>query len=177
MALGHPVTPEVPLSQGGITMGQQSEGRRNLVNLVTLFVGGYIATVFIGWAVLLIDYYNDGDFGNSTTLSILTPAGANFVGGLIGLASPFFFFIPASAIVAFSLMAVETTRPKKLVLALSLLVFVGGTAITYAIFGDPAFSIVASSLTLTLWLSVGLLLVIARKKFWPSKDGQSANES
>jgi hypothetical protein len=158
-------------------MIQSSSRRRNLVNLLILFVGGYIATMLIGWAVLLIDYYNDGDFGNSTALSILTPAGAIFVGGLIGLASPFFFFIPASAIVAFSVMAVETPRPKKLVLAISLLVFIGGTAITYAIFGGPAFSVVASSLILTLWLGVGLLLVIARKKFWPSKDGHSANES
>lgn len=158
-------------------MIQSSSRRRNLVNLLILFVGGYIATVLIGWAVLLIDYYNDGDFGNSTALSILTPAGAIFVGGLIGLASPIFFFIPASATVAFSVMAIETTKPKKLVLAISLLVFVGGTAITYAIFGDPAFSVVASSLILSLWLSVGLLLVVARKKFWPAKDGQSANES
>jgi len=55
-------------------------------------------------------------------------------------------------------MAVETTKPKKLVLAISLVVFIGGTAITYAIFGNPAFSVVASSLTLALWLSVGLLL-------------------
>jgi len=158
-------------------MIQSLSRRRNLVNLLMLFVGGYIATVLIGWAVLLIDYYNDGDFGNSTALSILTPAGAIFVGGLIGLASPFFFFIPASAIVAFSVMSIETTKPKKLVLAISLLVFVGGTAITYANFGDPAFSVVASSLILSLWLSVGLLLVIARKKFRPSKGGQSANES
>jgi hypothetical protein len=142
-----------------------------------LFVGGYIATVLIGWAVLLIDYYNDGDFGNSTALSILTPAGAIFVGGLIGLASPIFFFIPASAIVAFSVMAVETPKPKKLVLAISLLVFIGGTALTYTIFGDPAFSVVASSLILTLWLSVGLLLVITRKKFWPSKAGHSAHKN
>jgi len=88
-----------------------------------------------------------------------------------------FFFIPASAIVAFSLIAVETKRPKKLVSTLSLSVFIGGTAITYAILGDPAFSVVASSLTLALWLSVGLLLVIARKKFWHSKDGHSANEN
>ena len=158
-------------------MIQSSSRRRNLVNLLILFVGGYIATMLIGWAVLLIDYYNDGDFGNSTALSILTPAGAIFVGGLIGLASPFFFFIPASAIVAFSAMAIETTKPKKLVLAISLLVFIGGTAITYAIFGGPAFSVVASSLILTLWLGVGLLLVIARKKFWPSKDGNSANKN
>jgi hypothetical protein len=158
-------------------MIQSSSRRRNLVNLLMLFVGGYFATVLIGWAVLLIDYYNDGDFGNSTALSILTPAGAILVGGLIGLASPFFFLIPASAVVAFSLMAVETTRPKKLVVAISLSVFIGGTAITYAILGDPAFSVVASSLTLALWLSVGLLLVIARKKFWPSKDGHSANKN
>ena len=157
-------------------MGQQSEGRKNLVNRVTLFVGGYIATVLIGWAVLLIDYYNDGDFGDPTALSILTPAGAIFVGGLIGLASPFFFFIPASAIVAFSVMAVETAKPKKLVLAISLLVFICGTAVTYAIFGDPAFSVLASSLTLTLWLSVGLVLVIARK-FWPSRDGRDAHKN
>lgn len=150
--------------------------RRNLVNLLMLFVGGYIATVLIGWAVLLIDYYNDGDFGNSTALSILTPAGAIFVGGLIGLTSPIFFFIPASAIVAFSVMAVETPKPKKLVLAISLLVFMGGTAISYLVLGDPAFSILASSLVLTLWLSVGLLLVIAGKKFWPSKDGHSADK-
>ena len=150
-------------------MIQSLSRRRNLVNLLMLFVGGYIATVLIGWAVLLIDYYNDGDFGNSTALSILTPAGAIFVGGLIGLASPF-FFIPVSAIVAFSVMAVETTRRKKLVVTISLLVFIGGTAITYAIFGDPAYSVVASSLILSLWLSVGLILVIARKKFWPSKD-------
>jgi cation transporter-like permease len=142
-----------------------------------LFVGGYFATVLIGWAVLLIDYYIDDDFGNSTALSILTPAGAIFVGGLIGLSSPFFFFIPASAIVAFSLMAVETTKPKKRVLAISLVVFIGGTAITYAIFGNPAFSVVASSLTLALWLSVGLLLVIARKKFWPSKAGHNDHEN
>jgi hypothetical protein len=151
--------------------------RKNLINLLMLFVGGYFATVLIGWAVLLIDYYNDGDFGNSTALSILTPAGAIFVGGLIGLASPFFFFIPASAIVAFSVMAVETPKPKKLVLAISLLVFIGGTAITFAIFGDPAFSVVASSLILTLWLGVGLLLVIARKKFWQSKDSHSARKN
>lgn len=149
--------------------------RKNLINLLMLFVGGYIATVLIGWAVLLIDYFSDGDFGNSTALSILTPAGAIFVGGLIGLASPFFFFVPASAIVAFSVMATQTTKPKKLVVAISLLVFIGGTAITYAIFGGPAFSVVASSLILTLWLSVGLLLVIARRKFWPSKDGHSIN--
>ena len=158
-------------------MAHRPESRRNLVNLLILFVGGYIATVLIGWAVLLIDYYNDGDFGNSTALSILTPAGAILVGGLIGLSSPFFFLIPASAIVAFSVMAIETTRPKKLVLALSLSVFIGGTAITYVVLGDPAFSVVASSLTLGLWLSVGLLLVIARKKFWPSKDGRSANKN
>ncbi len=158
-------------------MIQSSSRRRNLVNLLILFVGGYIATVLIGWAVLLIDYYNDGDFGNSTALSILTPVGAIFVGGLIGLTSPIFFFIPASAIVAFSVMAVETTRPKKLLLALSLSVFIGGTAITYAILGDPAFSIVASSLILTLWLGVGLLLVIARKKFWPSNAGHSAHKN
>ena len=158
-------------------MIQSSSRRRNLVNLLILFVGGYIATVLIGWAVLLIVYYIDGDFGNSTALSILTPAGAIFVGGLIGLASPFFFFIPASAIVAFSVMAIETTKPKTLVLAISLSVFIGGTAITYAILGDPAFSVVASSLTLALWLSVGLLLVIARKRLWPSKDGHSANKN
>jgi hypothetical protein len=157
-------------------MNQPISRRRNLVNLLMLFVGGYIATVLIGWAVLLIDYYNDGDFGNSTALSILTPAGAIFVGGLIGLTSPIFFFIPASAIVAFSVMAVETPKPKKLVLAISLLVFMGGTAISYLVLGDPAFSILASSLVLTLWLSVGLLLVIARKKFWPSKDGHSADK-
>lgn len=126
--------------------------------------------------MLLIDYYIDGDFGNPTALSILTPAGAIFVGGLIGLSSPFFFFIPASAIVAFSLMAVETTKPKKRVLAISLVVFIGGTAITYAIFGNPAFSVVASSLILSLWLSVGLLLVVTRKKFCPSKDGHSADK-
>lgn len=158
-------------------MNQPISRRRNLVNLLMLFVGGYIATVLIGWAVLLIDYYSDGDFGNSTALSILTPAGAIFVGGLIGLASPFFFFIPASAIVAFSVMVVETTKPKKLFLAISLSVFIGGTAITYAILGDPAFSVVASSLTLALWLSVGLLLVIARKKFWPSKDGRNTQRN
>jgi hypothetical protein len=157
-------------------MSQQSESRRNLVNLLTLFVGGYIATVLIGWTVLLIDYYSD-DFGNSTALSIFTPAGAVFLGGLTGLASPLFFFIPASAIVAFSVMAVETPKPKKLVLAISLSVFIGGTAITYAIFGDPAFSVLASSLVLTLWLSVGLLLVIALKKFWPSKDGRRAHKN
>jgi hypothetical protein len=131
-------------------------------------VGGYIATVLIGWAVLLIDYYNDGDFGNSTALSILTPAGAIFVGGLIGLTSPIFFFIPASGIVAFSAMAFETPKPKKLVLAISLLVFVGGTAITYAILGDPAFSVLASSFTLTLWLGVGLILVKTWKHFQSS---------
>ncbi len=158
-------------------MIQSSSRRRNLVNLLMLLVGGYIATVLIGWAVLLIDYYNDGDFGNSTALSILTPAGAIFVGGLIGLASPFFFFIPASAIVAFSVMAVETPKPKKLVLAISLSLFIGGTAITYAILGNPAFSVLASSLILSLWLGVGLLLVIARKKFWPSKDGLGANKN
>ncbi len=158
-------------------MNQPISRRRNLFNLLVLFVGGYIATVLFGWAVLLIDYYIDGDFGNPTALSILTPAGAIFVGGLIGLASPFFFFIPASAIVAFSVMAIETTKPKTLVLAISLSVFIGGTAITYAILGDPAFSVVASSLTLALWLSVGLLLVIVRKKFWPSKDGHSANKN
>lgn len=158
-------------------MAHRPESRRNLVNLLILFVGGYIATVLIGWAVLLIDYYNDGDFGNSTALSILTPAGAILVGGLIGLSSPFFFLIPASAIVAFSVMAIETTRPKKLVLALSLSVFIGGTAITYVVLGDPAFSVVASSLILSLWLSVGLLLVIARKRLWPSKDGHSANKN
>ena len=147
-------------------MAHRSKSRRNLVNLLILFVGGYIATVLIGWAVLLIDYYNDGDFGNSTALSILTPAGAIFVGGLIGLASPFFFFIPASAIVAFSVMAVETTKRKKFVVAISVLVFIGGTAITYAIFGDPAFSVVASSLILTMWLSAGLVLL----KIWkPSR--------
>lgn len=157
-------------------MSHRSESRRNLVNLLMLFVGGYIVTVLIGWAVLLIDYFID-DFGNSNALSILTPAGAIFLGGLMGLASPFFFFIPASAIVAFSVMAVETPKPKKLVLAISLLVFIGGTALTYAIFGDPAFSVVASSLILSLWLSVGLLLVIARKKFWPSKDGRSAHKN
>lgn len=94
-------------------MIQSSSRRRNLVNLLILFVGGYIATVLIGWAVLLIDYYNDGDFDNPTALSILTPAGAIFVGGLIGFASPSFFMIPASAIVAFSVMAIETTKPKK----------------------------------------------------------------
>lgn len=154
-----------------------SSERRNAVSLLILYVGGYIATVLIGWAVLLVDYYNDGDFGNPTALSILTPAGAIFVGGLIGLTSPIFFFIPASAIVAFSVMAVETPKPKKLVLAICLLVFIGGTAVAYAIFGDPAFSVLASSLTLTVWLSVGLLLVIARKKFWPAKDGHSANNS
>lgn len=153
------------------------DSRKNLVNLLMLFVGGYITIVLIGWAVLLIDYYHDGDFGNSTALSILTPAGAIFFGGLIGLSSPFFFFIPASAIVAFSVMAIETTKPKKLVLAISLSVCIGGTAITYAILGNPAFSVVASSLVLTLWLSVGLLLVIARRKFWPSKDGHSANKN
>ena len=158
-------------------MNQPISRRRNLLNLLMLFVGGYIATVLFGWAVLLIDYYNDGDFGNPTALSILTPAGAILVGGLIGLASPFFFFIPASAIVAFSLMAVETTRPKKLLLTLSLSVFMGGTAVTYAILGDPAFSVVASSLILSLWLSVGLLLVIARKKFWPSRDSHGASKS
>ncbi len=146
-------------------MIQSSSHRRNLVNLLILFVGGYIATVLIGWAVLLIDYYSDGDFGNPTALSILTPAGAIFVGGLIGFASPFVFFIPASAIVAFSVMAVETPRPKKLVLAISLLVFAGGTAITYAIFGGPAFSVVASSLILSLWLGVGLILVKSWKHF------------
>lgn len=158
-------------------MNQSRSRRRNLVNLLMLFVGGYIATVLIGWAVLLIDYYSDGDFGNPTALSSLTPAGAIFLGGLIGLASPLFFFIPASAIVAFSVMVVETTKPKKLFLAISLSVFIGGTAITYVIMGDPAFSVVASSLILSLWLSVGLLLVIARKKFWPAKDGHSANNS
>lgn len=158
-------------------MNQPISRRRNLVNLLMLFVGGYIATVLIGWAVLLIDYYSDGDFGNPTALSILTPAGAIFVGGLIGLASPFFFFIPASAIVAFSVMAVETPKPKKLVVAISLSLFIGGTAITYAILGDPAFSVVASSLTLALWMSVGLLLVIARKKFWPSKDSRNAQRN
>ena len=158
-------------------MIQSLSRRRNLFNLLMLFVGGYIATVLIGWAVLLIDYYIDGDFGNPTALSILTPAGAIFVGGLIGLASPFFFFIPASAIVAFSVMAVETRKPKKLVLAISLSLFIGGTAITYAILGDPAFSVVASSLTLALWMSVGLLLVIARKRLWPSKDGRSAQRN
>lgn len=158
-------------------MNQSRSRRRNLINLLILFVGGYIATVLIGWAVLLIDYYNDGDFGNPTALSILTPAGAIFVGGLIGLASPIFFFIPASAIVAFSVMAVETAKRKKLVVTISLLVFVGGTAITYAIFGDPAFSIVASSLILALWLSVGLLLVIAHKKFRPSKDSHSTHKN
>ena len=158
-------------------MRQKLDSLRNLVNLFILFVGGYIATVLIGWAVLLLDFYNDGDFGNSTALSILTPAGAIFVGGLIGLASPFFFFIPASAIVAFSVMAIETTKPKKLVLAISLSVFIGGTAISYAMLGDPAFSVVASSLTLALWLSVGLLLVIARKKFWPSKEGRNTQRN
>jgi uncharacterized membrane protein YjjP (DUF1212 family) len=161
----------------GESIIQTLSRRKNLVNLLILFVGGYIATVLIGWAVLLIDYYNDGDFGNSTALSILTPAGAIFVGGLIGLASPNFFFIPASAIVAFSVMAVETPKPKKLVLAGSLLVFIGGTAISYAMLGDPAFSVVASSLTLGLWLSVGMLLVIARKKFWPPKGSRNAHKN
>lgn len=141
-----------------------SRERKNLVNLLILYVGGYTLTVLIGWAVLLIDYYNR-DFGNSSALSILTPAGVIFFGGLAGLASPLFFFIPASAIVAFSVMAVETTRPKKLVLAISLSVFIGGTAITYAIIGDPAFSVLASSLVLTLWLSVGLVLVKILKRF------------
>lgn len=158
-------------------MNQPIRHRRNLVNLLMLFVGGYIATVLIGWAVLLIDYYSDGDFGNPTALSSLTPAGAIFLGGLIGLASPLFFFIPASAIVAFSVMVVETTKPKKLFLAISLSVFIGGTAITYVIMGDPAFSVVASSLILSLWLSVGLLLVVARKKFWPSKAGHNDHEN
>jgi hypothetical protein len=142
-----------------------SSERRNAVSLLILYVGGYIATVLIGWAVLLVDYYNDGDFGNPTALSILTPAGAIFIGGLIGLASPIFFFIPASAIVAFSVMAVETTKPKKFVLAISLSVFLGGTAISYLVLGDPAFSILASSLVLTLWLSVGLVLVKILKRF------------
>jgi hypothetical protein len=158
-------------------MIQSLSRRRNLVNLLILFVGGYIATVLIGWAVLLIDYYNDGDFGNPTALSILTPAGAIFLGGLIGLASPIFFLIPASAIVAFSVMAVETTKRKKLVVTISLLIFIGGTAIAYAIFGDPAFSFVASSLILSLWLGVGLLLVFARKKVWPSKAGHNYHKN
>jgi hypothetical protein len=158
-------------------MNQPQSRHRNIVNLLVLYLGGYIATVLIAWAVLLIDYYSDGDFGNPTALSILTPAGAIFVGGLIGLASPLFFFIPASAIVASSVLAVETSKPKKLVLAISLSVFIAGTAITYAIFGNPAFSVLASSLILSLWLGVGLLLVIARKKFWPSKDGLGANKN
>lgn len=150
------------------------KSRKNLVNLLILFAGGYMATVLIGWAVLLIDYYSK-DNGNSTALSVLTPAEVILMVGLMGLASPFLFFIPASAMVAFSVMAVETTKPKKLVLAISLLVFIVGTAIAYAIFGDTAFSILASSLVLTLWLSVGLLLVTARKKFWPSREGHSAH--
>jgi hypothetical protein len=156
-------------------MIQSISRRRNLVNLLILFVGGYIATVLIGWAVLLVDYYIDGDFGNPTALSILTPAGAIFVGGLIGLASPFFFFIPASAILAFSVMAVETTKRKKFVVAISLLVFIGGTVVAYAVFGDPAFSVVASSLTLALWLSAGLVLLkiwkLSRRKIAPDIHG------
>lgn len=160
----------------GASMNQSLTRHRNLVNLLILFVGGYIATVLIAWAVLLIDYYSK-DIGNPTALSIVTPAGVIFVGGLIGLASPFFFFIPASAIVAFSVLAVETPKPKKLVVTISLLVFIGGAALPYAILGDRAFSVVASSLILSLWLSVGLLLVIARKRLWPSKDGHSANKN
>jgi len=153
-------------------MNQSLRRHKNLVNLLTLFLGGYLATVVLAWAVLLIDYYSD-DFGNSTALSILTPAGVILIGGLIGLASPFFFYIPASAIVAFSVMAVETPKPKKWVVAISLLVFMGGTALAAAV-GGPAASIVASSLVIALWLSVGMLLVIARKKFWPSRDGVSS---
>lgn len=149
---------------------------RNLVNLSLLYLGGYIATVLIAWTVLLIAYFTT-ETGNSTALSILTPAGAIFVGGLIGLASPIFFFIPASAIVAFSVMAVETPKPKRLALVVSLSLFVGGTALTSAIFGAPAFSILASSLTLTMWLSVGLLLVFASRKFWPSNNDLRAHRN
>jgi hypothetical protein len=153
------------LASGGI-MDSSSARYRNLVNLLILFLGGYVAAVFIAWVVLLVDHSLNG--GPESALSILTPAGL-FI--LMPLASLFslFFFIPLSAILGFSLLAIETSKPKKKVVAVSLAVFIGGTGLLYAIWGGPAAMIMGSSLFLAIWLGVGLLLVIAFRKLRPSR--------
>ncbi len=147
-------------------MDSSSARYRNLVNLLILFLGGYVAAVFIAWVVLLVDHSLNG--GPESSLSILTPAGL-FI--LMPLASLFslFFFIPLSAILGFSLLAIETSKPKKKVVAVSLAVFIGGTGLLYAIWGGPAAMIMGSSLFLAIWLGVGLLLVIAFRKLRPSR--------
>lgn len=136
----------------------------NVINLLILFVGGYVVTVLLSWAVLLIDYATK-EVGNSSALSVLTPAGVILIGGLLGLASPFFFFVPISAIVAFSVLAVETPKPKKLVVGICATIFVGSQTLILVFWGDRAIMLLTSSFALCLWLSIGLILVKVFRRF------------
>lgn len=171
------------------TSGAMSLRKFNGLSLLVLFVGGYVATVLIAWAVLLVDYASN-PFRPESALSILTPAGIFLVFGLQPLITPL-FLSPVLLILVFSLLSVRVRFNKRRWLNILVAAFLVANLIAALLlsFNDrsgTAFFFLASGAYLGIWLSVGFLLVKLSQRTWlkattdlvvSQKSGKRSNDS
>lgn len=139
----------------------------NLLSLLVLFLGGYLATVLISWVVLLVGYLSNPHSPDSA-LSILTPASLFLVFGLQPLITPF-FLAPLSLIALFALLSVKVRFKKKpwlFVLAASFMgANIAASLLFSGSFGTSLF-LLAAGFYLLIWLSVGLCAVKISQRTW-----------
>jgi len=140
----------------------------NFLSLFVLFVGGYVGTVLIAWAVLLIRHAQSPHSTDSLP-SILTPAATFLIYSLQPLITPF-FASPVLLTIFFSLLSVKTKIKKRpWVIALAA-VFLGTNSFALALnFGDrtgTGFNFLASGFFLLVWLSVGFVAVKVSQRTW-----------
>ncbi len=149
----------------------------NGLSLLVLFVGGYVATVLIAWAVLLIDYASN-PFRPESALSVLTPAGIFLVFGLQPLITPL-FLSPVLLILVFSLLSVKVRFNKRRWLIILVAVFlaanlIAGLLLSFNDRSSTAFFFLASGTYLGIWLSVGFVLVKISHRSWLKAPTDSA---
>lgn len=146
----------------------------NLLSLLVLFLGGYLATVLISWVVLLVGYVSNPHSPDSA-LAILTPASLFLVFGLQPLISPF-FPAPLSLIAIFALLTMKVRFKKKPWLFSLAAVFIGTNIANSLLFRGAlgtAFFLFAAEFYLLIWLSVGLCAVKISQRTWLRTPVQS----
>ena len=149
--------------------GKLSLRKFNGLSLLVLFVGGYVGTVLIAWAFLLIDYASN-PYRPESALSILTPAGIFLVFGLQPLITPL-FLSPVLLILFFSLLSVRVWFRKRRWLIILAAVFLATNFIAILLLilnerSGTAFFFLASGTYLGIWLSVGFVLVKISQRTW-----------
>jgi hypothetical protein len=159
------------------TSGAMSIRNFNGLSLLVLFVGGYFATVLMAWAVLLIDYASN-PFRPESALSVLTPAGIFLVFGLQPLITPL-FLSPVLLILVFSLLSVRVKFNKRrwLIILVTLLLaanLIAGLLLSFNNRSSTAFFFLASGTYLSIWLSVGFVLVKISHLTWLKAPTDSA---